>query len=1049
MNDELARLWPRAERVLDEVLDLPEPERSARAVEACAGDSGLEAAVRRLLVADRESRDFLDGLPPRLFDDADDVAPSGPDDEGGVPIDRIGPFRVVRDLGSGGMGVVLLGERDDGEFEQRVAIKLLHRGFANEETREVLVRERRILARLEHPDIARMYDGGVTASGEPYFVMEYVDGTPIDVHCDGARLSVDARVRLVARVCRAVEYAHGRLVVHCDLKPRNVLVTPSGDVRLVDFGIARLLGEDAAESARPELRGLTPAYAAPEQRRGEELTVATDVFQLGLVLYELLTGRRSRGGDHTSHAPIVPASDAADGAESESREIAARRGTTPRSLARQLAGDLDAILARALSEDPALRYESVETMRRDLEAYLGRRPVSVRTSTPGDRVSRYVSRHRWGVVAASAVAASVVAGTLGIASQSRVAAAERDRARFAERRASAINDFLLAELLRAPMPEASLGRALTVAEVLANADRSVDHAFADEPLLEAEVRLALARTYAALGHVDEADRHARSAHALLSVAPGAPAASLEESERTLAEIAFDSGRHAEARQALASLYERQLLQPGPTHPPTLRTAAALGRVLVGVEELAAAEELLRSSLSVVEREHPSEWRLTIDVERQLVRVLSLRHEAVEAERIARRMLARLERHLGPDHPDRIATLTLLANTLIAQLRYVDAVSVTEEALAASRRVFGDEHPATSEAWYANALALDRLGRHDRARAALGEALAVRLAISGPDHPRSLFLRFGEAVLARSAGELDRAEATLREVIEARARVLGEPHPDTIRTLTALISLLAGRGREAEAREVALRAIGAYEAAVASPDADPSLLDQYAVFLLEVRPADLQDPARSLELAQRAVARTGRRSYPPLASVGDALARLGRVPEAIAAMREALDLPDGIRSWSTEERVVQLLLDHGTPQEIDAFLRERIMKQRTAGAQERMVAKTLRLLAHNHERAGRNEEAEPAFREAAAILRRELPPDSWELGRVLSELGGCIAARGAWAEAEPLLLDGHAILVADRRSKALEAVARERIVELYGAWGRPADAERWREGAGQR
>lgn len=997
MNEELARLWPRAERVLDEILDLSEPERSRRAREACAGDPALERAVLDLLRADLESQEFLASLPTRILDGEE--SDSGPQEA--EALDRIGPFRIVREIGRGGMGRVFLGERDDGAFEQRVAIKVLHRGLARGEAREILVRERRILARLEHPEIARMYDGGLTAAGEPYFVMEYVDGVPIDRHCRDRELGVEGRLRLFRRVCRAVEFAHGRFVVHCDLKPMNILVTAEGAVKLVDFGIARLLTEEVFGSHARE-RALTPAYAAPEQQSGAPITAATDVYPLGLILYEILTGRRARD----PRVAIVSA-------------------------------DLDAIVGKAVRGDPAQRYPTVEALRRDLEDYLADRPVSARPSTPVYRLRKYVARNRWGVVAASAVLVSLLAGLAGVSAQSRVAAAERDRARHAERRASAVNEFVLHELLRAPMPETALGRELTVAEVLANASRSVGHAFEGEPLTEAEVRLALARTYAALGRPSDALLHAEAAHDLLRRAPGPSGAAAQEAERTLAEVSFESGRYLDAERTLAALHERQLASPGPHDPETLRTAAALGRVLTGLGEHARAEAILREALAVAETEHPALWRVAIDLERPLARALFQQQEGVEAEQIVRGMLARIGRHLGPDHPERVTALTLLANALLAQLRYAEAVDVAEEAVEHSRRIFGPGHPATTEPLYAKALALDRLGRYDEALRHVEQALAIATEALGTDHPRTIFLRFGIAILTRNSGDLAAAESRMREVVESRSRVLGESSPDTLRALRSLQSLFLARGDAPGAREIALRRIRAYEAAVAPENADPQLLVDFSRLLLDVDPEDLRDPSRARDLAERAVLATDRRSYPALRSWGDALDDEGRKGEAIDAMREAMRLPDGLRSWSTEERIVELLRETGSPADIESFLEERIAFQRSfPRPHERMIAKSLRLLALHLHGQERRQEAERSMREALGILRRVVPGDNWETGRAMSELGGILAARRAFDEAEPLLVEGLRILEGDRQARRATEEARARLDAFYEARGRP-------------
>jgi serine/threonine-protein kinase len=999
MSDGSDRLWPQAKKILDQARGLSTAERSAFVRTACAGNDELERAVNGLLAE----------LPTMWRDeDASHGSPPRP-----LPLDRIGPFRIVGTLGSGGMGEVLLGERDDATFEQRVAIKLLHRDLGSAEARDALVRERQILARLEHPDIARMYDGGVTSTGEPYFVMEFIDGRPIDTYCEAKKLGLSDRVRLVARVCRAVEYAHGRFVVHCDLKPGNILVTSGGDVKLLDFGIAHLVGDDTRGVQR-EGQGLTPAYAAPEQERGEAVTTATDVFQLGRVLEEVLTGRRRVDLG-------VPGPDL-----------------------RSVDEDLDAIVRKAQSPGLADRYPTAEALRRDLEAFLGLRPVAARSPSTSYKLGKYVLRHKWGMAAASAILVTVLAGLIAVAAQSRVVAAERDRARLAESRASAVNDFVLQELLRAPMPETSLGRELTVAEVLGNASRSVGHAFSGAPLVEAEVRLALARTYAALGRGPEALLHAQAAKDLLAHDPAAPRPMKESVERTLAELAEDAGRYGEARDKLEALYASQSSSNDPADPETLRTAAALGRALAGLGEQARAEEILRDALTTAEREHAGLWRLLIEIEGPLAKVMFQRAEVVESERIVRRMLDQIENHVGPDHPERITTLTLLAGTLIGELKYVDAVAVADDAVALSRRVFGPEHPATVEALNVKAIALERLGRYPDALAALREAQAVSLRALGPEHPKTVYILFNLSIMTRHAGDDREAERMMRQVVEARARVLGEANGDTIDAIQALGGMALDRGGEAEARDLALRAKRAFEEAVRPADADPKLVDEFATFLLEAEPASVQDPERALAMATRAVAATGRRLYPLLRTLGDAQARVGKNAEAIATLREALALPDGIRSWSTEERVVELLKAIGASGDVTPFLEERIATQRARpGADLRMIAKSCRLLAIQLQGEGKLSGAERSFDEAAAIFRKVLPPDNWEVGRIASELGGCLAAEREFAKAEPLLLEGQRILKGDRQAKHTSAAAEKRLADLYQAWGRPADAERWR------
>lgn len=989
----LAPLWPRIEPILDAVLDLPEPERSRRARELCGDDAPLARVVCELIDADRDSGSFLDGPAPLGIDPDETLAEEALD--AGGPLERVGPFRIVRELGRGGMGTVLLGERDDGQFEQSVAIKVLHPGLAVGAARETLVRERRILARLEHPRIARMYDGGVTDRGEPYFVMENVEGLPLDAYCAQRKLPVRGRLRLFREVCRAVEYAHGRFVVHCDIKPRNILVTAEGEVKLLDFGIAQRLEEERA-NREDGIRFFTPAYAAPEQAKGDPITAATDVYQLGLVLRGLLA--------ETAPHP-----------------------------------ELTAIVDRALRESPADRYPTAEALRRDVDDFLASRPVAAFGASLPYRARKYVLRHRYAALAAAAIALSLLAGIVGIGR-------ERDRATLAERRARAVNEFVLEELLRSPMPEVALGREPTVAEVLANAARSVDHALKGQPETEAEVRLTLAESFAALGRPGDAGEQAGAARVLLAGMSGASGSLRDRAERTLASLAIDEGRLDEAKTALESLLERERAALGASHPESLETAAELGRALRVGGDPARAEVVLRDAAALARRDRPEAWRSLVAIESQLAEALTLESRGVEAEAIARSVLETVERHLGPEHPERIRALTLRANALNALFRYAEAAEATAQALDLGRRIFGNDHPVTAAILLWHALAQERLGRYDAALAAVEESHAIRRRALGETHPQTLLARHQIGILSANAGRAEEAVPIFEEVLAHRASTLGDAHPDTLRVMRSLNLALAGLGRKSETAAIADRMTRAYEASVAADDADPARIDAFAQHLLRVLPEDRRDPARALELARRAVAATGGSRYSPLRTLADAQEAGGRPDLAIATLLEALALQDGLRSWSGTEAVVRLLRDQGRESEVEPFLRSHRDRQlASASPDERMAAKTERLLALDLERNGRRAEALETFAEAAARLARVVPERNWEIGRLLSEWGACLAADGAFAQAEPKLLEGHSILSDDRNANEIAAEARARLVKLYEAWGRPDEARRWLRG----
>ncbi len=1006
MNLDLQRLWPRAEPVLDAVIDLPEPRRSERAAELCAGDPDLAAIVAQLLRADSSADRFLESIPSELFDDADgtdpDSAVGGSDN-----IQRLGPFRITREIARGGMGTVLLGERDDGQFEQRVAIKLLRGGLQTEAARERLFSERRLLARLEHPHIARMYDGGVTESDVPYFIMEYVDGRSIDVHCNELKLGIEERLHLFRDVCVAIEYAHSRLIVHCDLKPHNILITTRGEVKLVDFGIASLLHGEMESQPAPlsAQRLLTPAYSAPEQRSGEAVTAATDVYQLGLVLYELLTGQRASG-------------------VSDPR---------PSLLDHKLAGDLDAIVVKALQPDPSQRYATAEALRRDLDAYLALRPVSAYASSHRYRLRKYVQRHRWGVTAALAVGLTVVAGLSAVIVQSQVARRERDRARFAQAHATAVNEFVVRELLQAPMPEMSLGRDLTVAEVLQNAARNVGHALHDQPQTEADVRLVLAQSYAALGRSTEAKGQAQASLDLLATIPEASTNSRDTAERTLAELMIDAGQYQLAHDRLVALRDRQRTALGESAPETLTTDVAVARALIALDQFTRAESLLRDDLSRAKALGPEAWRLVFDIQQELIRSLQSQSRSVDAERLCREVLDSLAKHVGPDHPKRIAVLRSLAIVLSGQRRFADAAAAADEAVALSRQVFGSSHPATGRMLVTNARFLDRASRDKEARAAAEEAYSILRASLGAENPDTLTALWWIAVLNFRAGDEAEAEPLFKQVAELRLRILGALHPDTMTAFDLWGIALLSQGRVAEARATQRRVLAAYEQAMADPQVDVQVILAFVKFLLSVQPEDLQNPERACDLAERAVSTTQRQNIFALLALAEAEARTGAKSRVPPLVREASTLPTARDNSGFEFKAVDLLTFATSPAEVERFLRQRLLDEQVEPPSPNLVrASTLRKLGLLLQERGNHSEAEKCLSQALELYRREFPADSWEIGDLMSEVAECIAAQGDIARAEPLLIEALRIIESHGKYAPPDIVkaAQDRLTRLH-------------------
>jgi eukaryotic-like serine/threonine-protein kinase len=732
--------WKRIDAIFSALLDLPPAGRDAALVEQCAGDEALAAAVRRLLDAERRSADAFDAAAASV---AQLVARAAAAEARIVeePIDQIGPWRIVERLGAGGMSVVWRGERNDGHFAQTVAIKLLRRWIENDETVQRFHAERRILAGLEHPNLARLLDGGVIGAGWPYFVMEYVDGVPITDYCDRHRLDVDARLELFGQVLTVVQYAHGRLVVHRDLKPSNILVTADGRVKLLDFGIAKVLDSDALAAAESELterggRPMTPAYASPEQVSGEASTTASDVYALGVLLYLLLTGRSPYQAAQNQPVRLreavlteIPANPSARVLEAvdgiDPLELARLRDSSPMRLARRLRGDLDIICQVALRKEPDLRYATVEQLAADLYRHRRRLPVTARAGNRRYLAARFVRRNAWAVAAGVLIPLTVFAG-LGLHVERL--SAERDRAETAARQAEGeaskarqVTDYLV-RLFRTADPAQSAGQVVTATELVERGVADVE-TLSSDPGLQAEMFLVLGQVNQALGQYPSAAELQLRALAALDAAP--QPATLERADvlAALGFTHFQMGRLDEAerfnREALDALAAGDALRRAPV-------LTNLGIVHLLTSRYDQATVLLEDALAA--------------------------HAAG-----------------APGSAEHATTLNALGTLLSRQGRHAEAIAMLESAVAMRRELFGDLHPATSVALGNLATALVDAGDPGGAEAYVLQALAIDEQVLGDAHPSIAVLLNQLAGVRRALGDaqgsilhLERALAILRE-----------------------------------------------------------------------------------------------------------------------------------------------------------------------------------------------------------------------------------------------------------------------------------------------
>ena len=744
--DPAAQRFARLEALLDAVLEQPQAEHIAWLAGHC-DDASLRAEAIEWLRAMDASTHFMEAPP-----ESPDLAGSD-----------VGPWHLVRRIGRGGMGEVWLGERNDGRFEQQVAVKLLHR-HGGDPAR--LQREQRLLARLQHPNIARLIDAGSRPDGQSYMVMEYIDGTPLLRHCQALPLA--QRLALFAQVCDAVAYAHRHLIVHRDLKPDNILVRSDGRVALLDFGIARLLEQDEAGD---DDHHLTPRHAAPEQLSGAEQTTLTDVYALGLLLHELLTGQ-SPWGDLGNAAPLALL-----------RGVRAETPEPPSTVvgsgapARQLRGDLDAIVGKALQHEPASRYASVEALAEDVRRHLAHAPVLARGRAPGYRLGRLLRRHWLAAGATVLVFAGMAAALAAITLAQRTALRERDIAQTEATRSKAVRDYL-AHMFREAGQHAQGGSTLTAREVLARAAARVDAGFADAPATNAEVLKALGELHFYIDDYAAAEPLLRRWLEREAVIGDATAAA--DVRFTLAETVHRMGRPTQAKELLAAAQAFWQRDPQ-RHADVQLTSRALEARLqrengdtdaaLATLEHARDERLLRSG-----RVHFETAVLYTNLGAaygqagRLDEGIAASHEAME-----------LWRALGlGDGNDALNTLNNLAAMQFRKGDLAAAETAFAQALALRRALLGPS--AATAALIGNlARVLQRLERHGEALEYAGEAEAMASAHAGESSPLAQAARVTHAELLLALGRTDDSAS----VLDAFAAHDPSPLPASLRLRAAL------------------------------------------------------------------------------------------------------------------------------------------------------------------------------------------------------------------------------------------------------------------------
>jgi serine/threonine protein kinase/tetratricopeptide (TPR) repeat protein len=770
--------WQRLESLFDAGVELDPADLAQFLDLECPDDPILRRQVESLILADHEGNSFIGGVIRG--------AASLVDTQLSSPIEDtvIGNYRLIRELGHGGMGTVYLAHRADDEYQKEVAIKVVKGGVVTADLLWRFRAERQILANLDHPYIARLLDGGTTEWRAPYVVMEYVKGEPIDRYCDHNKLTTEQRLALFRNVCSAVHYAHQNLVVHRDIKPANILVTAAGEPKLLDFGIAKLLKQKEERHARTEthagVRLMTPEYASPEQIRGDSITTASDVYSLGVLLYELLTGYlpyefKSRSPREIEQAiceqqPRRPstaitrdepgrASSGGPRATAAS-EASLLRSTTPARLTRLLRGDLDNIVLMAIRKEPERRYSSAEVLSEDIRRHLAGLPVVARGDSLGYRARKFIGRHTAGVSAAASIVL-LIAALIGFYTWRL--ANERDRARVEAAKARQVSEFLTG-LFQVSDPGEAKGRNITARELLDKGAAKIEKELAGEPAVQATMMTIIGRVYQSMGLYDDAAP-------LLEKALGIRRGLFGEENVEVARSMFDLGSLLQAKGA------------NDRAEPLYMSALEIQRKLSGDKSTDLAETL-----------------------NNLGEIFQYRGDLEKATEYYRQALALNRRLLGSEHREIATNLSNLATVMAAKGDLDSAISLNGEALGMRRRLLGDDHPDLAFSLNNQAVFLQQKGEYAKAEAFLRQSLSIRIKILGEDHPDVGKNLSNLGFLLIEKGDLTGAEPVLRRSLEILRKSLPPGHSDISRPLLGLGTLQLRMGEPVNAQPLLREAV---------------------------------------------------------------------------------------------------------------------------------------------------------------------------------------------------------------------------------------------------
>ena len=737
----------------------------------------------------------------------------------------VGNYRLIKKLGEGGMGQVWLAEQT-APVRRQVALKLIRVGIYDDSILRRFESERQSLAIMDHPSIAKVFDAGTTSDGQPYFVMEYVQGCPITAYCDQHHLKIRERLEIFIRVCEGVQHAHQKAIIHRDLKPANILVTEvdgKPTPRIIDFGLAKALAPQGTEELMLTQAGAfvgTPAYMSPEQTDSDvyEVDTRADVYSLGVILYELLTGFLPLDTKQWQKQPLhevmrqlreqepLRPSTKVETQKAASSAAAAARGALPRQLAHLLHGDLDWITMKAIEKEKERRYGAPSELVGDVRRYLNNEPVEARPASASYRLAKYIRRHRVAVGVAAGIVLLLAAFTVLQAQQLRRATRERDRA-------TRITDFMT-NMFKVSDPGEARGATVTAREILDKASANINTGLSKDPELQAQMMQVMGSVYTNLGLYSRAQPLQQSAVEIRRRVLGVRDAETLASMSNLAITLADEGHIQDAEKLDRETLDSRLRVLGPEHAETLSSMSNLARDLYFEGRYPETEKLNRRTLEIRSRVLGLDNPDTIASINNLAETLHMEGRYADAEKLDRQALDIRRRVLGPDHPDTLASMNNLAVVLEDEGHHEEAEQLDRETLKIKLRVLGPEHPDTLSTMNNLARDLQDQNRYAEAEKLDRQILDIRRRLLGPEHPVTLVSESNLGDVLCYENRCKEAKVLQTHALEVQTRVEGAEHPDTLTTMTSLAYTLmqmhdyvAAEELLRRARDIQLRLLG--------------------------------------------------------------------------------------------------------------------------------------------------------------------------------------------------------------------------------------------------